>query len=141
MYSIAFRRLTSVHQSASYSYIQTIKYCHNVPQPTPEWMPSTESETEMKLKFSNLDPDEFGTLSKEPSDIDEILEEMPQELEDTEEIIVRDKEGKKQRRPMKFYYHSIKDLLKQKKVCGDSYFPYLLHQIPEIPCLSLFSDR
>jgi hypothetical protein len=93
-----------------------MRHCHNIPQPTQEWIQTAQSETESKINFTNLDPDEFGTLSNERPDINNVLEREPEELEDKEEFVVRDVEGKKQRRPLKFYHYLIKNLLEEKKV-------------------------
>lgn len=116
LYFSAFRRIVSVHRTAPCSRVLALRYCRNDPRVTPQWVPSTQSEAEIKLDFSQLDPDKFGTLSKKPTDINQVVEKMPEEQEDKEEYVIRDKENKKKRRPMKFYYHLIQDLLQDKKV-------------------------
>lgn len=78
----------------------------------PQWFPIPTSE--VKKDFSDLNPDQFGSLSQ--TDIHGKMEKLPDEVDEREEFDVVNEEGRKQRRPMVVYHKIIKKLLEQKKV-------------------------
>lgn len=75
--------------------------------------PASEERTD----FSDLSSEEFGTLRPLTRSIQEKMEELPEEEDERYEFDITNEDGRKNRKPYKYYEDLIAKLLSEKKAC------------------------
>lgn len=78
--------------------------------------------SEKRTNFSDLDPEEFGSLSAAPTvTVEEMLDKLPVEGGDHDVFDILDEKGKKVKRRLEYYEDLVKKLLSENKVGRSSF--------------------
>lgn len=112
LFNSTFKRVTlsAVNRYPPCSRLHLSRHRYNV-ETSAKKVTSVESMND----FSKYDPDQFGTLAPR-SDINDKLDEMPEEEDEKVEFLIEDETGRKVRRSMAYYYELIKKFIREKKV-------------------------
>lgn len=118
LFKTTLRRISvqpTVNRNPPCSFFHLSQYLFAADQPVKK--PASPSSKEPITDFSNLNPDEFGTIAP-VKDINEELDKMPEEEDDKVEFIIEDESGRKVRRSLNYYTTLIIKFLNERKVCN-----------------------
>ncbi|XP_065210063.1 pentatricopeptide repeat-containing protein 1, mitochondrial [Planococcus citri] len=113
LFNTTFRRvsaLSTINRYTPCSRLHLSRLRYNVETPAQK-----VASVEPISDFSKYDGDTFGTLAPE-KDINDKLDEMPEEEDDKVEFLLEDETGRKVRRNIGYYTRLIKKFISEKKI-------------------------